>query len=436
MIEKFISYYKNNKLFNTTDNILLTVSGGKDSMTMLNLFKRNNLSFGIAHCNFQLRGEEAKKDEEFVKEYAENNNIPFYTIAFNTKEYAVEKGVSIQMAARELRYDWFEKIKIENDFEYIATAHHKNDVAETMLINITKGTGLAGLHGIANKNGNIIRPLLCFNRAEIDDYVKENNISYREDLSNSDTKYTRNLIRHTIIPELEKINSALIETLNDEANQFLGDEKIILSIISKEKKRLFLYDGDLIKINISELKKLAPLNSYLYYFLRDYGFNSSDVYDITKALDSQSGKKFYSTKHEIIKDRDLLILNELEPEPHLPQILEIKSIEEFPFNYELIELTDGFKINKSDQYAYLDADAIQFPLTLRKWKEGDSFQPLGMNGNKKVSDFLIDNKVTVIEKKDVQVLESNSQIIWLVGYRIDNKFRIKPSTKNVFILSI
>ena len=263
MIEKFISYYKNNKLFNTTDNILLTVSGGKDSMTMLNLFKRNNLSFGIAHCNFQLRGEEAKKDEEFVKEYAENNNIPFYTIAFNTKEYAVEKGVSIQMAARELRYDWFEKIKIENDFEYIATAHHKNDVAETMLINITKGTGLAGLHGIANKNGNIIRPLLCFNRAEIDDYVKENNISYREDLSNSDTKYTRNLIRHTIIPELEKINSALIETLNDEANQFLGDEKIILSIISKEKKRLFLYDGDLIKINISELKKLAPLNSYL-----------------------------------------------------------------------------------------------------------------------------------------------------------------------------
>ncbi|MBL4592809.1 MAG: tRNA lysidine(34) synthetase TilS [Flavobacteriales bacterium] len=434
MLEKFISYYQNNNLFTETDRILLTVSGGKDSIAMLTLFKQNNLSFGVAHCNFQLRGDDANKDEQFVRQFCESNKIAFYTIVFNTKDYATEKGISIQMAARDLRYGWFEKIREENNYQYIATAHHKNDVAETMLINLTKGTGLAGLHGIANKNGKIIRPILCFNSTDIAKYVAENNVSYREDLSNSDVKYTRNLIRHKIIPELEKINPALIETLNVEANQFLNDEKIIADKIEEEKKRLFLADGNTFKIEISALKKLTPLTSYLYYFLRDYGFNSFDVADIIENLDGQSGKVFYSPTYQIVKDREFLILKDRNEDTF--KNIEINAVESLPFNYKLVDITDSFKIESSNQYAYLDADKVQFPLTLRTWKQGDVFQPLGMKGNKKVSDFLIDNKVSIIDKKELKILGSNNQILWLVGHRIDDKFKITSSTKKILVLSI
>ncbi|PCJ24908.1 MAG: tRNA lysidine(34) synthetase TilS [Flavobacteriales bacterium] len=434
MLEKFISYYQNNNLFTKTDKILLAVSGGKDSMLLLNLFDQQNLSFGVAHCNFQLRGDDANKDEQFVRQFCANNNITFYTTAFNTQEYATEKGVSIQMAARDLRYNWFERIRQENNYKYIAIAHHKNDVAETMLINLTKGTGLAGLHGIRKKNGNVIRPILCFNSVEIENYVKENNISYREDLSNLDVKYIRNTIRHNIIPELEKINPALIETLNNTANQFLNDEKIISDKIAKEKKQLFIGDGNTLKIEIEALKKLEPLTSYLYYFIRDYGFNSSDVADIIENLEGQSGKTFNSNTHQIVKDREFLILKEIAE--NVFESIKIKFIEDLPFSYKLIDVTDGFEIETSSQYAYLDADKIQFPMILREWINGDVFQPLGMKGNKKVSDFLIDNKISLINKKRIKVLESGSQILWLVGLRIDDKLKITPSTKKVLLLSV
>ncbi|PCI97922.1 MAG: tRNA lysidine(34) synthetase TilS [Flavobacteriales bacterium] len=434
MLNKFQKYNQENKLFNQTSKILLTVSGGKDSMAMLHLFKQNNISFGVAHCNFQLRGDDAIKDQQFVKQFCEHNKIIYHTVSFNTQEYAIENGISIQMAARELRYDWFEKIRVENSYQYIATAHHKNDVAETMLINLTKGTGLAGLHGISNKNSNIIRPLLCFDSSEIDDFVKENKIGYREDLSNADTKYTRNLIRHQIIPELEKINPSFIATLNTEANQFLGDEKIILDKIKLDKERLFVANNNGFKIDIKELKKLTPLTSYLYYFLRDYNFNSTDVSDIIAGLENQSGKSYYSPTHQIVKDREFLLLNDIE-EIFTEKTL-IKSIEDLPFKSELIEDISNLKIEKSNNYAYLDADKIQFPMVLRTWKNGDAFKPLGMNGNKKVSDFLIDNKISLVDKQHIKVLESNGQIIWLVGQRIDDSFKITPSTKKVFILSL
>lgn len=434
MLEKFITYYQKEKLFEVTDNILLTVSGGKDSMVMIHFFKQNNLSFGVAHCNFKLRGEAADKDEQFVKEFSERHNIPFYTIDFDTQEYATGKGISIQMAARELRYEWFEKIRNKNNYKYIATAHHKNDVAETMLINLIKGTGLAGLHGIANKYGKIIRPLLCFNRAEIDNYAGKHNVSFREDVSNSDTKYIRNSVRHNVIPELEKINPSIIETLNCEANQFYNDEKIIINKISDEKKRLFIEEPDGFKIEIKELKKLNPLASYLFFFLRDYGFNSSDAANIIEGLDGQSGKIFYSSNHEIVRDRGFLILKKREG--NSIKKIEIKSYNDFPFQNKIIDITDDFDIEKKKEYAYLDADKIQFPMVLRTWEKGDVFQPFGMNGNKKVSDFLIDNKISIVEKKRVKVLESNHQIIWLVGKRIDDKFKITSSTKKVLLLSV
>jgi len=433
MLDKFRKYYQENGLFTKTDKVLLTISGGKDSMTMLNLFIQEKLSFGVAHCNFQLRGEEADKDQEFVRQFCEVNGIEFHTIAFNTQEYATKNGISIQMAARDLRYTWFEKIRKENDYQYIATAHHKNDVAETMLINLTKGTGLSGLHGISNKNGKIIRPILCFNSIEIGNYVKENDVSYRDDVSNADTKYTRNSIRHKIIPELEKINPTFIETANTEAEQFSAIEEILNQKIKEEQSKLFVKTEYGFKIEIESLKKLTPLKTYLFYFLRTYNFNASAVADIIDGLEGQSGKTFYSATHQIVKDRTHLLLSELKE--NTEERIEINSIEELPFNVRLIENVAGLEIEKSNQYAYLDADKIQFPMVLRTWQQGDTFKPLGMKGNKKVSDFLIDNKVSIVEKKAIKVLISGNDIVWLVGQRISDKFKITEATIKGLVLS-
>ena len=433
MLDKFRKYYQENELFTKTDKVLLTVSGGKDSMAMLNLFIQQNLSFGVAHCNFELRGEEAEKDQEFVRQFCEVNGLEFHTKAFQTKEYATKNGISIQMAARDLRYNWFEKIREENAYQYIATAHHKNDVAETMLINLTKGTGLSGLHGISNKNGKIIRPLLCFNSIEIGNYVKENDVAYREDASNADTKYTRNSIRHKVIPELEKMNPAFIETANTEAEQFLELEEILNQKIKEEQSKLFVKTEYGFKIEIESLKKLTPLKTYLFYFLRTYNFNAPAIADIIEGLEGQSGKTFYSATHQIVKDRTHLLLSELKE--NTEERIEVNSIEELPFNVRIIDDMVSLEIEKSNQYAYLDADKIQFPMVLRTWKQGDTFKPFGMKGNKKVSDFLIDNKVSIVEKKTIKVLVSGNDIVWLVGQRISDNFKITEATIKGLVLS-
>jgi tRNA(Ile)-lysidine synthase len=435
MLDKFNTYYKDKDLFDTNDKILLTVSGGKDSIAMLHLFNSNNLMFGIAHCNFQLRGHESDKDEEFVLQLANKYHAPFHSINFNTKEHAIEKGISIQMAARELRYEWFEKIRKENNYKYIATAHHKNDVAETILINLTKGTGLSGLHGIKNKFKFIVRPMLCFDSMDIDAYIKKHNIIFREDYSNLDNKYTRNAIRHDVIPELEKINPSLIKTLNEEAKRFLDIEQILESKVKIEKEKCFIYRNDYITLKINTLLELNPLRTYLYYFLKEYGFKFSNIEDIINGLNNQSGKTFYSNSHYIVKDRDYLILKENEKLSTTSVI--INSITDFPFNYLLVKPeSDGISINPSNNFAYLDAGKISYPLILRPWENGDTFNPLGMKGNKKVSDYLIDNKISVIDKKRVKVLESDGMILWLVGHRIDDNFKVTSKTKAILRLSI
>jgi tRNA(Ile)-lysidine synthase len=433
MVNRFKKYNQEHDLFDPADKILLTVSGGKDSMVMLHLYLQQNLSFGVAHCNFQLRGEAANEDQLFVQEFCKQKNIPFHTIAFQTQKYATEKGISIQMAARDLRYSWFENIRQENNYSYIATAHHQNDVAETMLINLTKGTGLAGLHGISNKIGNVVRPLMCFTRNDIEGFVKEQKITFREDDSNADTKYTRNLIRHKVLPELATINPAIVTTLNVEAHQFLGDEKIVEDKIKLDQQRLFIPKGNGFAIEIQELIKLTPLSSYLFYFLRAYHFNSNDVMDIIRGLENQSGKVYYSSTHQLLKDRDFLLLSEMEEVDQ--EYIQIKAIQDIPFKYEVVEKVN-LTIEKSTRFAYLDADKIEFPLGLRTWEHGDSFQPLGMKGKKKVSDFLIDNKISVLEKKNIKVLLQNESIIWLIGHRIADEFKITSKTKRALILSI
>jgi len=437
MLQKFTTYYQKHNLFEQSDKILLAVSGGKDSMAMLHFFKASNLNFGVVHCNFTLRGTESDADEQLVKSVCEKHQVPFYTIGFDTKTYAVENKLSIQMAARELRYNWFEELSIKNAYQYIATAHHKNDVAETMLINLAKGTGLAGLHGISKKAGKIIRPLLDFTRKEIEDYIKENDIDYRDDQSNFDNKYTRNGIRLDVIPLLEKINPNLIESLNQTANYLSEAELILEEKIGDEFKRCAEQKDDRILFDIERLKTLNPLATYLYYFIKDYGFNNSDVSNIINSFNQQSGKEFFSNNYKIIKDREYLILSKNEVDES--EEIEINSVEEFErklnvkANQQPISL--DLKIIKSSNYAYLDFDKLSFPLIVRKWKEGDVFQPFGMKGKKKLSDFFINNRIDNITKNKISILTSNNKIVWVMNYRIDDNYSITKNTKEVLILN-
>lgn len=436
MLQKFKTYYQKNKLFEEPDNILLAVSGGKDSMVMLHLFKACNINFGVAHCNFNLRGTESDADEKLVKSICEKLNIPFHQIKFNTKEYAEQNGISIQMAARDLRYNWFEELSIKNNYQNIATAHHKNDVAETMLINLTNGTGLAGLHGIRKKTGKIIRPLLDFTRQEIEQYIIENEIEYREDKSNADNKYMRNSVRLDVVPVLEKINPNLIESLNQTACYLSEIELIIDEKVKEEFKRCTNLKDNKIYFDISKLQTLTALATQLYYFIKPYGFNAAHVEDIIQSFEEQSGKQFFSKTHIILKDRDFLILQE-KGVNNIDEIV-VNSIEELenkPFWKVTVKSSKGFKTRKGAQYANLDFDKIQFPLTIRNWKEGDIFQPFGMKGKKKLSDFFIDNKIDVISKNQTQLLVSNNQIVWVVGYRIDDKFKVTTNTKKVMLIN-
>ena len=438
MLDKFQKYYSEHQLFNQTDKILLAVSGGKDSVAMVDLFSKSQLNIGILHCNFKLRNNDSDLDEQLVEEIAQSYQVPFFKKNFDTKNYAEDKGISIQMAARELRYDWFEQIRESEGYDYVATAHHKNDVVETMLINLTKGTGIAGLHGILNKKEKVIRPLLCYTSQEITDFVKEQHLSYREDSSNTEVKYTRNKIRHQIIPKLEEINPSLIETLYDESQQFLELEQILIQKIDSEKKKYLKEEGDLIKIDIQKLLKLTPLRSYLYYFLKDSGFNIADVKNIIDGLDNHSGKTYYSSTHQLVKDRNELILRK-KGKPSTTEFLinSTKDLEKLPFclNLEVVDELSDLKINKSSNYAYLDANEVTFPLTIRKWEKGDAFRPLGMKGFKKVSDLFIDNKFSLVDKEDCWLLLSSKKIIWLIGHRIDDRFKVTDKTKKLFVFS-
>lgn len=437
MLLTFQNYIKSNQLFQPTDKILLAVSGGKDSMVMLNLFVAAKINIGVAHCNFQLRENAADEDENFVKQTCQQLNIPFHSIKFNTAEYAEEHKISTQMAARELRYRWFEEIKNTRQYDYIATAHHQDDVAETMLINLTKGSGLSGLHGIKAKNNHIIRPLLCFTSDEIQQYIKNNNIAFKEDQSNASVKYVRNKIRHEVLPKLAEINPNIIETLNKAAAHFLATENILMQKIDAEKKRCFTFENELVKINIEYLQELDPLTTYLYYFLSPYHFNFDDCEQISLSLNGNSGKQFLSTTHQLIKDREFLLLSlttEKQPEPII--IHTINDFAESPINikFELIENKNiTFKIAKN--IAYLNADKIVFPLCLRKWREGDSFTPFGMKGKKKLSDFFIDEKFSILEKEATWLLcNNNEQIVWVVNSRTDDNFRVNEQTKTILLL--
>ncbi len=448
MLQRFKDFIAKENLFLQTDKILIAVSGGMDSIVLCHLFHEAKLTFGIAHCNFDLRGKESDEDEKFVKGLTKKYNVAFYSKTFDTTSYSKENGISIQMAARDLRYTWFEKVRKEGGYNFIATAHHQNDVVETILINLIKGTGIAGLHGILAKKDNIIRPLLFATREEIEKYATEHKLKYREDSSNQSDKYLRNKIRNQVIPILKEINPKLEKTFMENIDRTKFAEALYKSKIESLKASIkFDYNGAdafyIFKLNKKGIKEFKT--SILYELLSPYNFNQDVINDISKATDNPvTGKQFFSPTHRIFINRDHLMIDPIETlyddkEFHFEKMdkdcrayfLEADYFGMMIKERILENITDNLQ-TKNDYH--LNEASILYPLTIRRWKAGDFFYPLGMNNKKKISDFLIDNKVPLNKKENTFVVLSGNDIICVLGHRIDNRYRITPFTKKVLTI--
>jgi tRNA(Ile)-lysidine synthase len=438
VLRPFLTHIEN--LCKTTDKILLAVSGGMDSMVMLHLFLQAGFSVAVAHCNFQLRGEESDEDENFVAAKCKKWGIPFHSIQFDTNNYAIQHGLSIQMAARELRYNWFHQVKEKENANWIATAHHLSDSIETVLLNLTRGTGLDGLVGIADKNDFVIRPLLFATHKEVANYAAETGVIWREDRSNETDDYQRNFVRHQIIPKLEQINPAFEQSIAKTVERLSGDGAILTQAIEVWKKQFQKNENDkviLAKKGFEPNLDFSYNSALLWRLVRGFGFHFDQCKKIVHALNGQSGKKFLSTSHQLVVDRELLILAPLSAE--LAEVtIDEGQVDAYMGNRQLTFLTTivGSSLKSEEAAILLDGASLRFPLTWRKWKAGDSFFPLGMTGRKKISDFLIDQKVSLIEKEAVTVLESAGEIAWVVGYRIDDRFKVKTTTEHVLLITL
>ena len=441
MLQEFQDYIQKEKLWNNSGKVLLAVSGGIDSVVMCELFHQSEYKFEIAHCNFKLRGKESDEDEKFVKQLAQKYHVSFYAKSFHTKTFSEKSGVSIQMAARQLRYQWFEELCNKKGFRTVAVAHHKGDVVETLLINLLRGTGISGLHGILPRQGHIIRPLLFSDRNDIEKFAKAYQLPFREDSSNQSVKYLRNKLRKQVIPVLKEINPDLEKTIIGTIEKIKDAEIIFRDTIKKEKEKTILIqnNGERILIPIKKLIHLHPLKTYLFEFLTEYHFSSTVVEDMIRSLEGTSGKLFYSPTHCILKDRENLVItkNKIKNDG-VYSIAKKKNEIAIPIklSFSCKPVDEKFEIPKTATMACLDIDLLKFPLQLRKWKAGDFFHPLGMKAKKKISDFLIDNKVSLVDKENVWVLVSGNEIVWVVSYRIDDRYKITKKTKKMYCVTI
>jgi tRNA(Ile)-lysidine synthase len=433
MINKVSKFIDKKSLCKSDNKLLVAISGGADSVALFLCLNELNYDVDLAHCNFNLRGDESDNDEEFVKQLADKFGVRLHLKSFDTQKYADENKVSIQMAARDLRYKWFNELLVDNNLNYIAVGHHKNDDVETFFINLTRGSGLKGLLGIKTKNNNIIRPLLCVSRLEIEAYLSAVKQSFREDSSNKSVKYLRNKIRYELIPLLTEMNPNIQETISNEIEILEGVFQVFEEQIESKRKEILQNENGIFKLKITDVQKLNPLNIYLYEFLNPYGF--SEVNQIIKALNTQSGKQFFSKTYQLNIDREYILISKISKENVSFEILENQHKISTPFTMELSKSIDR-TVSKDRVKAKLDFDKLQFPLVLRKWKKGDKFMPLGMRTFKKLSDFFIDEKYSLISKQQQWILCSADDIIWIVGDRIDDRFKITPQTKNVYIAEL
>lgn len=437
MLNEFLTFIKKEKLFSPSQKILLAISGGVDSVVMCELFHRSGFKFSIAHCNFNLRGKESDADEIFVKKLAVKYKATFHLDKFETKNYARKKSISLQMAARELRYSFFESIRKKTGYDYIATAHHKSDVMETMLLNLTRGAGIGGLHGILPKRDSIIRPMLFATREEIEQFAAENQIDFREDSSNQSEKYRRNLLRKKVIPILKKINPDVDNSFYQSSLRIQEIEKLFLDFTDEFKKNNVFVRKNETHISIDAVSSLAWGEAVLFELLQPFGFSSDAAVQIFESAKGIPGKQFLSPTHRLIRDRKDFIIAPLAGNfSELLQVVKVPA--EVRFSEEKISFSvkdrSTFNVPSTSAVCCLDYDMLKFPLVIRSWKEGDSFVPLGMKHRRKLSDFLIDKKIPRHEKEKVKVVESNGEIICLAGHRIDDRFRVTGKTKKILVV--
>lgn len=437
-LQCFIAFIEQQKLFQENEEILLGVSGGKDSVLMTHFFKLAGYRFGIAHCNFNLRGAEAQRDELFVKLLADELDVPYHVVHFDTKTYAEQHRISIQMAARDLRYQWFDEIAQEHTYHYIALAQHQNDAIETLLLNLTRGTGIAGLHGILPKRNQFIRPLLFLNRNEIDEIIEAQKWPYVEDSSNLSDKYARNKIRLNVVPHLQEINPKLEETFAQNIQRFAEIETFLNLQVDQIRLSVFHQKEGYISMDKNQIKNLNPQKLLCYELLKPYHFSAAVVEEILNALDSQAGTVFMSNTHQVTIDRMQLVLSEKDVVQQ--DMLLIHGVGNYVLNhfYQLhFSLTDKVEFEKLDTKAYIDADQLIFPLVIRYRQVGDSFKPLGMKGFKKLSDFFVDKKVPLPEKSKIPLLvNGNGEIIWVVRMKQDERYKLSENTKKVAIFEL
>ena len=440
LLQRFQQHLAENNLFAPDDRMLLTVSGGVDSMVMLALFAASGYRVGVAHCNFQLRGREGDEDEELVAETAARLGVPYYNRRFDTLGEMERTGESMEMAARRLRYTWFEELCASEGYSAIAVAHQADDSVETFFINLLRGTGLRGLTGITQQRGRIVRPLLFATRKEIVEYAVANRIAYREDSSNRSTKYLRNKIRLGLIPRIREINPKFTALMQRNVARLSEAQRFITAAIEKIRRTAVESHEGIDTIYPDRFDREFPRNFVLYELLNsEYGFKGDVVDALTKALDEGvSGRRFYAREWVACTDRGTVVVSRITADDDCLVEIPREAMRAYAgnavlyFEHRDIGLVESFGVPPHE--AQLDADRLTWPLRLRRWREGDWFIPFGMTGRKKLSDFLIDEKVSVMEKQRQFVLLSGEEIVWVVGRRIDDRYRLTDETENVLCI--
>ena len=435
LLEKLKQHIDTNFSFLRDKKLLIAISGGLDSVVLTHLFKQLEFSISLAHCNFNLRGKESDTDELFVEKLGKNLELSTYIIGFDTNSYATKNKLSTQLAARELRYNWFHKLVEEHQFDYVLTAHHADDNLETFIINLSRGTGLEGLTGIPAINKNVVRPLLIFSRTEIEQFAKDNAIEWREDQSNASTKYILNKIRHQILPVLKEINPSLLDSFKKTTENLQESQQIINDAVESAKKKIVCTDDNgIFKFDISEIIKLSNPKAYLFELLKSSGFTEWN--DVENLLTAQPGKLVFSKTHRLLKDRDFLFLTEIKSDNDTSEYLIQEGDTEITLPFPLkLQVTSEISVLDSTT-VYLDLDKISFPLTIRRWKKGDYFYPIGMQGKKKLSKFFKDQKYSIIDKENAWLLCSENQIVWIVKKRQDKRFIADVISSNILKLHI
>ena len=444
MFEQFEKYIRDNDLFTREDRLLVALSGGMDSIVLCDLLHKTGYKFDVAHCNFHLRGDESDFDATFVKQYAQKQGIETCFVEdFDTFSYMAREKKSLEMAARHLRYQWFDNLLAKHGYDYLVTGHHSDDSAETMFINMLRGTGISGLHGILPKNDKIVRPLLFASKAKIALYVKQNDIQYVEDSSNMSVEIIRNRIRREVFPIFREIAPNFDITIRQEIERFRQTEQVFRTVIDRVREKITIYNekDKTIRFSIAILKELNPTKIFLYEIFSQYGFNEATINKIEESLyDSISGKQFFSETFRAIKDREHIIVVAVKDDQvskeYFVEQQATKITEPLALRIETLRDLNFISIPKEQTIVMLDYDLLTFPLVLRKWKNGDSFVPFGLKNFKKLSNFYTDLKYSLLDKENQWLLCSGDNIVWVVGKRLDDRFKITTQTKTIYKVEI